>query len=183
MTKKTKLTISFVLVALGIVCRLLPHAWNFTPIAAIALFAGVYLGRRYAITLPIIALVIGDLFIGFYEWKLMLIVYGSFALIGLLGVLIKKYKSVETVLAGSITAAVIFFLATNWAVWQFSPWYAKSWAGLVECYTLALPFFRNTLLSNLFYVGVLSGAYEAVMLLAQQKKVRIKESISSYDSA
>ena len=167
---KTKLVISAVLVCLGVACRLLPHAWNFAPIVGIALFAGVYLGRNYAIGVPILAIVIGDLFIGFYEWQLMLIVYGCYVAAGLLGVLIKKHKSLETVIAGSIVASIIFFLATNWAVWQFSPWYAKSVEGLIQCYALALPFFRNTLLGNLFYTSVLFGSYEVVMLWARQKK-------------
>ena len=174
MTKQTKLIISVILVVLGVACRLLPHLWNFAPIAGIALFAGVYLGRRYAIILPVVAMSIGDLFIGFYDWKLMLAVYGSFALIGLLGTLIKKHKSVETVLAGSILASVIFFLATNWVVWQFSPWYAKSLAGLIHCFTMALPFFRNTLLGNLFYTSVLFGAYEVVVIWTKQKKLVVQ---------
>jgi len=171
MTTRIKILISIVLISLGVACRLLPHAWNFTPIIAIAMFAGVYLGRRYAVLLPVITMLLGDLFIGFYEWKLMLIVYLSFILIGLAAVLIKKHKSAETILAGSIIAAVLFFLATNWAVWQFSPWYAKTWVGLIECYTLALPFFRNTLMSSVFYSGVLFGAYEAVQFLAYRKKL------------
>ncbi|MCG2697537.1 hypothetical protein L6307_00345, partial [Candidatus Parcubacteria bacterium] len=131
MSNKTKLIISIALVFLGVACRLMPHAWNFAPIAAIALFAGVYLGKNYAITLPIIAMLIGDFFIGFYDWRLGLAVYGSYMLIGLLGLVIKKHKSFETVMAGSIVASVIFFIVTNWAVWQFSPWYAKSIAGLI----------------------------------------------------
>ena len=99
-----------------------------------------------------------------YAWPLMLTVYGAYILIGLMGTLIKKHKSLETVVAGSLVASVIFFLATNLAVWQFSPWYAKSLSGLIQCYTLALPFFRNTLMGDLFYVSVLFGAYEAVRL-------------------
>lgn len=174
MTKQTKLIISVILVSLGVFCRLLPHLWNFAPIAAIALFAGVYLGRRYAVVLPVLAMLVGDLFIGFYDWKLMLMVYISFVLIGLLGTLIKKYKSPETVVAGSIVASVIFFLATNWAVWQFSPWYAKSLAGLLQCYTLALPFFRNTMFGDLFYTSVLFGAYEAVVILTKQERMKIQ---------
>ncbi len=174
MTTKTKLVISVVLITLGVACRLLPHLWNLTPVAAIALFAGVYLGRRYAVVLPIATMAIGDLFIGSYEWKLMLVVYGSFIFIGLMGAWIKKHKSVETVLGGSIVASVLFFLATNWAVWQFSPWYAKNLVGLIHCYTLALPFFRNTLLGDLFYTSVLFGAYEAIMVWAKRRKLSLK---------
>jgi hypothetical protein len=175
MSKKSKLTISAVLIILAVACRLLPHAWNFTPVAAIALFAGAYLGRSYAVALPLIATLIGDLFIGFYSVPLMLVVYGSYILIGLSAGLLKKYKSFGAVLAGSLLASVIFFLATNWAVWQFSAWYAKDLGGLIQCYTMALPFFRNTLLGNLFYSAVFFGAYEAVIYWARERKLKSQE--------
>lgn len=174
MDKKTKIIISIALITLGVACRLLPHLWNFAPIAAIALFAGVYLGRGYALILPSLAMLIGDLFIGFYSLPLMLVVYGSFIFIGLLGTWIKKYKSLETVIAGSLVASVVFFVATNLAVWQFSPWYAKDGVGLMSAFTAALPFFRNTLLGDLFYTSVLFGAYEAVMVWSKQKKLAIQ---------
>jgi hypothetical protein len=161
-SEKTKIIISIILISLGVACRLLPHPFNFAPIAAIALFTGAYLGKRYALTLPIVAMFIGDIFIGFYEWPLMITVYGSFVLIGLLGLGIKRHKSIETVIGASLGASILFFILTNWAVWQFSPWYAHTWSGLLQCYTLALPFFRNTLIGNLFYTGVLFGAYELI---------------------
>jgi len=179
MTKQTKIIISLILIALGVTCRLLPHLWNFAPIAGIALFAGVYLGKRYAIVLPIVAMLVGDFFIGFYDWKLVLAVYLSFIMAGLIGTLIRKYKSMETVLAGSIVSAVLFFLTTNFVVWQFSPWYAKSFSGLVQCYTMALPFFRNAVLGNLFYVAVLFGAYELVVVFSKQKKLAESHIISN----
>lgn len=171
MTTKNKLIISAILIALGVACRLLPHLWNFAPIAAIALFSGTYLGRRYAAVVPVAAMLIGDLFIGFYAWHLMLAVYGCYVLIGLMGAWIKKYKSLETIIAGSLLASVIFFLATNLAVWQFSPWYAKNLQGLIHCFAMALPFFRNTLLGNLFYTAVLFGAYEGAMIWLERKKL------------
>lgn len=174
MDKTTKLVISIILVTLGVASRLLPHLWNFAPIAAIALFSGVYLGRRYALILPPVAMLIGDLFIGFYSLPLMVAVYGSYVFIGLIGVWIKKYKSLETVVAASITASVLFFLVTNFVVWQFSPWYAKSISGLIQTFTMALPFFRNTLMGDLFYVSVLFGAYEAVIIWSKQKRLAVQ---------
>ena len=170
MTKQTKFIISIILVGLGVACRLLPHLWNFAPIAGIALFAGVYLGRRYALVLPAVAMLIGDFFIGFYDWKLMLAVYGSLILVGLIGLIIRKYKSLEIIVAASIVSSVIFYLTTNYIVWQFSPWYAKTFAGLIQCYALALPFFRNTILGDLFYTAALFGAYETVAVWTKQKK-------------
>ena len=165
MSKQNKILISLVLIALGVTCRLLPHWWNFTPVAAVALFAGVYLGKRYAVILPMATMLVSDWWLGFYEWPLMIAVYGSFVLVGLLGLITKKYKSVETVLASSIAASVLFYLITNWAVWQFSPWYIKNLSGLGQSYVAALPFFRNALLGDLFYTGLLFGAYEAILRL------------------
>jgi hypothetical protein len=171
MTTKKKMILSAMLLVLGIVCRLLPHMWNFAPIAAIAIFSGIYLGRNYALTLPAVTMFLGDLFLGFYSWPLMATVYGSYLVIGLLGIFVSKHKSLETVLASSLLSSVFFFVATNWAVWQFSPWYAKSMAGLINCYTLALPFLRGTLLSDLFYISILCGAYELVSVLVNKYKV------------
>lgn len=175
MSKKSKLTVSAILIILAVACRLLPHAWNFTPIVAVALFAGVYLGRSYAIALPLIAMFTGDLFLGFYSVPMMLVVYGSYVLVGLLAGLLKKYKSFGAVIIGSLLASVIFFIATNWAVWQFSTWYTKDLNGLIQCYTMAMPFFRNTLLGNLFYTSVFFGAYEAVIYWARERKISLQK--------
>jgi len=168
-----KIIIFLILVTLGAVFRLLPHPWNFTPIAAITLFSGVYLGKRYAILVPILAMFFSDIFLGFYEWKLMLAVYGSFALVGLIGLAIKKQKSLETILAGSLTASILFFLITNFAIWQFTSWYPKTLPGLIQCFILALPFFRNTLLGDLFFTGILFGAYELVLIFVEKKKLAV----------
>ncbi|MBZ9578496.1 hypothetical protein KJA14_01455 [Patescibacteria group bacterium] len=168
--KINKIVIFVILVSLGLTFRLLPHPWNFTPIAAIALFSGVYLGKKYAFFAPILAMFLSDIFLGFYSWKLMLTVYGSFCLIGLIGLMIKKYKSLETILAGSLSGSVLFFLITNFAVWQFTNWYPKTLSGLIQCYILALPFFRNSLLGDLFYNFIFFGAYESVLTLVRRKK-------------
>jgi hypothetical protein len=174
--KTNKLIVVLTLIILGVVCRLLPHAWNFTPIAAMAIFAGTYLGKKEAVIIPIVSMLIGDLFIGFYAWQIMIPVYFSLVFAGVIGTIIKKHKSFETVLAGSIMASVLFFLITNFAVWLFSPLYAHSVAGLLECYAMALPFFRNTLLGDLFYVGTLFGAYEAVLYFYRSnEKVFVKQ--------
>lgn len=158
-----------ILVLIGAGLRLLPHPPNFTPIAAIALFAGAYLTKRVAFLLPLAALVISDVFIGYYSLPLMIAVYGSFALTVVLGFWLKKNKKWSTVLGSSIVAALIFFFVTNFAVWALSPWYAKSLSGLIQCFVLAIPFFKNTLLGNLFYVPVIFGSYELSRLLIRKR--------------
>jgi len=166
-----KIIVFIILIILGAVFRLLPHPWNFTPIAAIALFSGVYLGEKYAFFTPVLAMLFSDVFLGFYEWKLMLAVYGSLVLVGFIGLLIKKHKNMKTILAGSLFASVLFFLITNFAVWQFTAWYPKTFSGMVQCYILALPFFRNTLLGDLFYTGILFGVYEFIFNLVKRKRL------------
>lgn len=178
--EKSKIIIFLIIVSLGAAFRLLPHPFNFTPIAAIALFSGVYLGKKYAIAAPILAMLLSDIFLGFYEWKLMLTVYASFALVGLIGILIRKHKSVQIILGGSILASISFFLITNFAVWQFTPWYPKNLAGLIENYVLALPFFRYTLVGDLFYTGLFFGVFEMVKAWARKSlKYRTAKSLSS----
>ena len=151
-------------ILIGALVRLLPHPYNFTPIAAIALFGGVYLNKKYAFLIPVLAMLISDYFIGFYSLKLMAAVYGSFVLIGLIGLWLKKHKNYHTVIGASLLSSVLFFIITNFAVWVFTPWYDKTFSGLIYCYFLALPFFRNTLLGDLFYVSAFFGVYELANL-------------------
>ncbi|MDP2664765.1 MAG: hypothetical protein Q8O97_02280 [bacterium] len=141
--------------------RLLPHLPNFTPIGALALFAGAYLAKKHwwGLLLPLFIMFVSDLFIGFYDMKLMAVVYGSFLLYALIGKVLPKQNPM-LVLGGALGGAVFFYLATNFAVWMFSPWYEKSVEGLILSYTLALPFFRATLLGDLLFTGVFFGAFE-----------------------
>ena len=93
LSKKGKIlefSIALFLILIGVSLRLLPHPPNFAPIAAIALFGGVYFSRKIAFILPITAMIISDMFIGYYEFSLMAFVYGSFLLTVILGFYLKK---------------------------------------------------------------------------------------------
>lgn len=160
MNKKITFILSILLITLGFVCRLLPHPANFAPIAAIAIFGGLYLPKRWAIILPMLAMFVSDIFIGFYTWQIMVAVYGSFAIVGLIGLLVRKNKKAATVIGGTILGSILFFLITNFAVWAFGSMYTHSFVGLTQCYTMAIPFFKNTLLGDLFYTGALVGSFE-----------------------
>ena len=173
MSLRAKIIVAVVLVVLGVAGRILPHIWNFAPIVAIGLFAGVYLGKRYALLLPLAAMLVGDIFLGFYDLKLMFFVYASFALAGMIGYLIRNCKNVLTISAASISASTLFYVITNWAVWQFSPFYEKTTEGLMLSYTLALPFFRGALVGDLFYTFAFFGAFEVVLYLARQRKLQL----------
>ncbi|MFA5047579.1 MAG: DUF6580 family putative transport protein [Patescibacteria group bacterium] len=151
------------LLAIIIVSRLFIHLPNFVPVSAIALCAGVYLGKKWALILPLVGLFVSDLFLGFYSWPIMFSVYGSFALIGIMSWWLKKHKNITNIAAASLGSAVLFFVVTNFSVWAFSPWYEKSLVGLMYCFELALPFFRNTLAGDLFYVAVFFAIFELAL--------------------
>ncbi|MCL5011203.1 MAG: hypothetical protein M1127_03305 [Patescibacteria group bacterium] len=163
------------LVAFCVLARFLPHPPNFAPIAALALFCGVYLrGRKIALAAPLGAMLISDIFLGFYEWPVAIAVYGCFMFSVFLGWLVQKRKKWHRVFIASLAGSVAFFTATNFAVWAFTPWYAKTAEGLYQCYFSALPFFKNTLLGDLLYTGVFFGLYETVMMAARQLKNPVK---------
>lgn len=172
MNKKVKtleLLVAVLFVFVGIALRLLPHLPNFAPITAIALFGGVYLSRKVALVLPLAAMLVSDMFIGFYEPQLMLFVYGSFILSVFLGFWLKGNKKWQNVLASSAFCALMFFIITNFAVWLFTPWYAKSAFGLAQCYVMALPFLRNSLLGDVFYTGLFFGLFELAEVWIRNK--------------
>lgn len=151
--------IPLLLLLFALLARFLPHPPNFSPLAAIFLFGGVYLSRGTGLLVPLLALFISDLFLGFYG-AVMFFVYGSFLAIGVMSWWLRQRKTARNVVAVSLTASFLFFLVTNFGVWLATPMYSQDLSGLIACYTAALPFFRNTILGDLFYTGVLFGLYE-----------------------
>ena len=143
--------------------RLMPHWPNFTAIGAVALFGGAYFDKKYlSFVVPFAALFVTDLIIGFHST--MWAVYLSFALIVVIGFNLREQRKILSVGVSAVTASVLFFLITNFAVWLSSPMYPPTIAGLIESYVLAIPFFHYTLLGDLFYVGVIFGIYELAKL-------------------
>ena len=164
-----KLATPATFVLIGAVARILPHAPNFAPVGAMALFGGAYMSKKQALTLPILAMVLSDLVIGFDSLPMRLSVYGSFLLIVLLGMRIKNCISVKNTIFVSLSASVLFFLITNSAVWAFGSLYPKTVEGLAQSYFFAIPFFRNTLFGDLFYNGAFFGGYEFLRILLKNR--------------
>lgn len=162
MNKFKNLIGPFLVIFIAALIRLLPHPPNFAPIAAMALFGGAYLNKKYAFIIPLVAMFVSDIFLGFHST--MLYVYGSFILTGLVGVWLKKHKSAKNVLCSTLFSSILFFIITNFGVWA-QGWYPRNLSGLWESYVMGIPFFKNTVLGDLFYTGVFFGTYELVQLL------------------
>lgn len=158
MTTRTLFIAVSLLITIGVFGRLLPHLPNATPITAIIFGSSLFLGRRLSLVVPLAVLLLTDLIIGLYSLELMLAVYGSFALVILLSWWSKKRGDVLATGYTILSSSLLFYLITNTAVWWFSPWYEKSFAGLLYCFEIALPFFRNMLLGDMIYVPLVLGA-------------------------
>lgn len=149
--------IALCLIAIGITMRLLPHPANFAPVAAISIFGGAVLPRKLAIWVPLAAMMVSDAVIGFYS--LMPLIWGCYLLIALASSYLLRPASLLKGALLTVSSSVFFFVVTNFGVWGTSGMYAHTWSGIISCYTLALPFFRNTALSDAVYTATLFGVY------------------------
>lgn len=156
---RTRFAFITLIILAAITSRFIPHPPNFTPIAGIALFGGAYYSdKKLALIIPLLAMFLSDLFIGFHS--LMLFVYLSFAIITFLGFLLREKISVLKLASITIAGSVIFFIITNFAVWLVGNMYPKTILGLINCYTAAIPFFKNSLVGDLFYTAILFSMFE-----------------------
>ena len=136
---------------------------NFAPLAAIALCGAIYFPRKYKFTVPFAALLISDLALDFYYGAsladpLILCRYAAFGLVGLIGLAISRRASLATIIPASLAGSTLFYGVTNFFSWLTDPGYVKNFAGLVQALTVGLPlytptwvFFRNSLVSDLFF--------------------------------
>jgi len=147
------------LIIVGILFRFISHTANFTPVAAIALFAGVYLNKKQALIVPLLLMILSDAFLGMHN--VVIFTWGSFILVTLIGSWAKNHKSFKTIVSTSIASSVLFYLITNFGVWAMG-WYPQTAKGLLDCYILGLPFLRMFTVSTLVYSAVFFGAYEFI---------------------
>ena len=150
---------SAALVLFAVFMRLIPHIPNVTPLGALALFSGISI-PGFGFLLPLFALLISDVFLGFHAT--MPYVYGSFLIIGGMGYFLRKKVSPLFIAGASVLSSLIFFIVTNFGVWFTSSLYEKSLNGLTKCYVMGLPFFRNTLIGDLFYSFIFFLGYRII---------------------
>ncbi len=160
--------LAIILLTIGFFSRLMIHIPDFTPVMGVALLSGIYLNKRYAILLPVALLMISDIFLGLHNT--MIFTWSSVALIAVFGLWVKKHKSFKMVLGSSVLAAVFFFLVTNFGVWLVSGMYPHTMKGLSNCFVLAIPFFRNELISTVAYSVLIYSAYELAAVRLKQTR-------------
>lgn len=155
---KPRLSVLVLLILAAAATRLIPHPPNLASIAAVALFGGAYLSdKRLAFLVPLAALFLSDLVLGLYRH--MEVVYGSFALVVGLGLLLRRRRTPLRIAGAALASSALFFVSTNFGVWAFGKLYPKTAAGLLTCYAAAIPFFQNTLMGDALYTTVLFGGF------------------------
>ena len=144
---------------------------NFAPIAAIALFGGVYFtDKRLAFAVTFAAMLVSDMVLGFH-W-VMPFVYLAFGLIVGLGIVLRKYINPMSMLGGALAGSVMFFLLTNMGVWMMFDYYPAGVEGLLASYTAGIPFFKYTVAGDLFYTTVLFGSFEVAKRFSPSLKLQ-----------
>jgi hypothetical protein len=176
-----------ILILIGALSRLIPHAWNFTPIAAIALFAGFFYQRKaFSVAIPVVVLLVSDglLFLMRNDYPFLhnspaflfqrVFDYSAMAGVALLGVTLPQNLKWPRVIGYSLAGSFGFFLVSNFACWcagqlftAGTPFYPATFDGLLTCYSMGIPFYRGTLYGDLLYTVLLFGAYYVLKPAAQ----------------
>ena len=156
--------LSYIFVLLAIAVRFLPfigplhfipHAWHFTPLAASLLFFGAR-GLRRQMWIPLVLLAATDviltrfIYASTFSWD-QLVTWAWYAAILWLGSSLRAKASFWRVVGAALTSSVSFYLISNFAVWGAWNLYPHTLSGLIACYTAAIPFFRGTVESDLFF--------------------------------
>ena len=142
MKKNLKVLIGFFITVM--IFRYFPHLPNFTPVLAMTFYGTLIFGRSSLVYI-VLAYAVSDLFIGFHNQLIW--TWGSLFLIGFIG---PYFKSLSGRFAGVFISSLIFFMLTNLGVF-LSGYYGFGFESLILCYTLAIPFFTNTILSTMIF--------------------------------
>jgi hypothetical protein len=155
---KYRFLVLLLIVTAAAILRLLPHPPNFTPIAAFALFSGVFFSdRKYALAVPLLVLLVTDLLLGWHQT--VPFVYGAFLLIVLLGRTLRQQFSILSIAGGGFGGSLLFFFVTNFGSWVTGTLYPKTWEGLFAAYVAGIPFLLNMILGTLFYCTLFFGVF------------------------
>jgi hypothetical protein len=168
--------IGVILIITASMCRVYQPIYNFAPIVAISLFSGyVFKNKKTAISIALIASLLGDLLISYINkyplfHNTFAFVYGSYILIALLGNKLYNAKLNWNKLAIlGVSSSLLFFIITNLGVWLVGNIYNKNIDGLIDCFVAAIPFYKHSFLSDLIYIPVIFGAYS----ILRQKSISL----------
>lgn len=181
-----KFKIALLLIVFGAIFRIIPHPANFTPVAAMALIGGMYFKNRILmIATPLIGLYLTDFILnnfimksfitqdsGFIFWSnFMTFTYVAILCTVGLGFYLKTKGTLHKIIGGGLLSSFLFYVVTNFGTWLTSGLYPKNFMGMIECYTLAIPFYGSTLISNLLFTALFVLTIENAYKLLPKTKL------------
>ena len=147
------------LIVIVAIARLVPHPFGVTPVGALGLFSGAHIKHRWALVIPVIAMLLGDLILGLYAAPVMAAVYFGFLTTVLVGrFTIAKKRTPLRYCVAVIAGAVSFYLISNIGMWYVA--FPRTLDGLIACYIQGLPFLLRTLGGDFIYSILMFGGYE-----------------------
>lgn len=166
--KKNELILASSLVAIGIATRLLFNElglWNFNAVTASAMFAGAFIASaRMRYIIPLATMFLTDAVLGFYYAPSMAINYGALLIAVLAGTVYATKPSLLKYFIAFLGSSVSFFVITNLGAWMFQTiepqLYPMTLDGLMTAYAAAVPFYQNSVASNLLFSAVMFGGFE-----------------------
>ncbi|HUW22293.1 MAG TPA: DUF6580 family putative transport protein [Candidatus Bathyarchaeia archaeon] len=171
-----KFLIAVALIFIASAFRTVWHVAANVELVTLATFlAATYLGYGWAILVPLATMALTDKSIG--TTNIFIFVWLAYGIIGLVDwLMIKKSGKDKIVLKQTIMAlftSVFFYLFTNFGVWALDEWgmYTRSLPGLINCYIMGIPFYRNNFVGNLILIPVGFWLIETVINWAQRLKI------------
>ncbi len=179
--------LAYLVLLFAALSRILPHAfhavgWNFTAIGGGLLFFGSRMGADHAagaqpdaaaraftwrsaakLASALAVLIATDYYLTVFAYgypfqvSAYLVTWLWYAAVCLLGLGILRKPTVLRVVAGVLASSTSFFLLSNFMVWAGGVMYPRTVAGLGACFTAAIPFYRNDLVSTALTAGALFG--------------------------
>ena len=171
--------LAYLFVVLAVAARFIPHGMGFTPVTASLLFFGAR-GARRQLWFPLVLLAASDIFLTkvIYSYQFSwdhFVTWAWYAAVLALGTRLRESSKPLWVLASALASSVSFFLVSNFAVWAAFDMYPKTFAGLMTCYTMAIPFFQRGLAGDLLFTAVMFATPVAMGVLSE--KIRRSGSI------
>ena len=176
------LWIIVLIIVIAAASRLLPESIaNFSAVGAIAFMGGaLFKNRIFKYLIPVLILALSDVVLnsmvysefteGSVFYSGMLWVYLPFLLSVFIGESVLQKLSAGRVFGTAMLSGLVFFLLSNFGVWMSGTLYPKTGAGLIEAYTMGIPFFRNTLIGNVVFGFLIYGAYLMATRYAMNRK-------------
>ena len=174
-TKNILMVTSLIIVAVG--WRIINHSFQLAPnlelITVASVLAAVIIGWKAAMVVPISSMVLSDLIIG--NSSIFVFTWSAFALIGLGALLLKKLNSkpksqIIYSFGFAVASSFAFFAITNFGVWA-QGWFPATWTGLIDCYVVAIPFYRTMLIGNIIVVPVAISIWQLVKARQTTKNI------------